>query len=425
MLRGPSHVFMTSPERVDDRPKWLTYLTCGRSIQAAIAIWSIVVTVVCILVVLDPDQQTVTPGYRQATERWWLAEEDLYSPGISGFVYFPQSAILYTPFTWPPKRIGEVLWRLVSLGLYATSIWRLTRLAPGSGATNLFLMVSLLSLPAALGSARNGQVNMPLAALMIHAAVDLADGRWTRVAAALSLALALKPIAIVMLLLVAAFYRQTRRPLLVGFVMVALLPWLHGDPAFVWRQHLLCFEKLRIAAMPENHRVSDLAGLLNTFGLRAPHAIWMLIRLMAAAAWLGLIWLGFRRLRSHGRALLLLSYAALYLMLFNPRTEANSYVILAPVVALFGAQALLSQEHRVEGWFLAGLALALGSDSYGLPIYDWTEVWFEWQDVWFKPFWGVVFGAYLIWGTLSLLRVRRAATNEKAVPAVEMRSSAD
>jgi hypothetical protein len=43
-----------------------------------------------------------------------------------------------------------------------------------------FLLLTLLSIPASLSSARNGQVNMTESALLIHAAVDLARARWGR-----------------------------------------------------------------------------------------------------------------------------------------------------------------------------------------------------------------------------------------------------
>lgn len=51
--------------------------------------------------------------------------------------------------------------------------------------------------------------------------------------------------------------------------------------------------------------------------------------------------------------------AAYYLMLFNPRTENNSYAVLAPVIALLAADAFLVRKQWWIGWLCVLMAMVL------------------------------------------------------------------
>ncbi|HSQ78075.1 MAG TPA: glycosyltransferase 87 family protein, partial [Nitrospirota bacterium] len=73
--------------------------------------------------------RTVVPAYRDGALSW-LAGETIYNhPGVGGFVYLPQAAILFIPFSLLPVLAGEVLWRLVNIGVFALGIHGLARLA--------------------------------------------------------------------------------------------------------------------------------------------------------------------------------------------------------------------------------------------------------------------------------------------------------
>ncbi|WP_410960175.1 hypothetical protein, partial [Salmonella sp. SAL4434] len=77
------------------------------------------------------------------------------------------------------------------LGVLATGVWRLAALG-GGARERRFLVLTVLTLPILASSARIGQMNVPMAGLMAHAAVDLAGAAWWRAAAGLALAFALK-----------------------------------------------------------------------------------------------------------------------------------------------------------------------------------------------------------------------------------------
>jgi cell division protein FtsW (lipid II flippase) len=81
-----------------------------------------------------------------------------------------------------------------------------------------------------------------------------------------------------------------------------------------------------------------------------------------------------RRWDEPTRAYLLLALAACYLLLMNPRTEANSYVMLAPLIAVPAALLLLTLDRSTAGWALVVLCVLLTCDGWA---YKWTEYWLK------------------------------------------------
>jgi hypothetical protein len=75
-------------------------------------------------------------------------------------------------------------------------------------------------------------------------------------------------------------------------------------------------------------------------------------------------------MREPDRTLVLLALSTTYIMLFNPRTETNGYVILAPVIAAFAAHIW-----RTPGRSVGLVALGLGCDNY--PFHHQTDLWLK------------------------------------------------
>ncbi len=86
-------------------------------------LWFIFLTVICVLVGRRPNERTVTPNYRNASIAWWNGK-DIYTEQVGGYLYLPQAAILYTPFTLPPLAVGEVCWRLFGGLLLVMAVYR-------------------------------------------------------------------------------------------------------------------------------------------------------------------------------------------------------------------------------------------------------------------------------------------------------------
>jgi alpha-1,2-mannosyltransferase len=377
---------------------WVRWLVDQRRVRVAWAGWVIVFLVFTAVTIAKPDFRSVTVAYRDASQNW-LAGRDIYPQREGEMNYLPQFAILFSPFAQLPKAAGDTLWRLLQMGVFVTALRRLATVAQ-PGRMDLFLLVSILAAPVALGTVMNGQSNLLLAGAMGHAAVDLLRHQNWAVAGWLTVGLIAKPIAVVMALLVAATDGTVVPWLLGGITLTALAPLAFDAWPTVAGSYGAWFRQLLLLAPSEEHRFEDLAGLLRVLGWHPDPGVWFVLRVAAGGAILAAWWIGSRRLGEPHRVLTLLGLSAGYLMLFNPRTETNSYVILAPAMAVLAARLLAVESSRV-GWMLAALALALGNAGMGNPIWPLTRLWL-------KP---VVALAFVGWMVHRILRRRPAAAS--------------
>ena len=362
-------------------------------IKAAVYFWVIYIMTMAIVVAVNPDRRTVTPNYRQAAEKWWAGKEDIYKNKKKGFLYFPHAGILYTPFVLPPKPVGEALWRIVGMGALAFALWRVASLLDSTSTSNAsignsFAALTLLTIPASFASAANGQMNVILTALFLHAAVDLARERFKASALWLCLAVALKPLALVYVLLSGTLYKRLRLPLLAGLIFTALIPFIHPNTDYVLRQFDLCRQVLNSARLPDFYDFCDLSGMFRKFGLVLSDSLWTGIRALAAMGTLAACWLALKKQGTRMGSLTVVTWASLYLMLFNPRTEANTYIMLAPMVAIMAVREIFVLQRINIGLMLVAICVLLGCDSYG-PVHPLTNLWL-------KALLGCVFGVYLI-----------------------------
>jgi len=398
----PAPVSITKiPELWKSLWKWLAALPDLHAFRAALAIWALVGVIVFTIVAIDPMGRSATKEYQNASTRWWQ-EKNIYK-GKNNYLYLPQWAMLYTPFNVLPRPVGEPLWRLVGLGTLAFALWSGARHLAPKKAGAIFLVASALILPCSLASARNGQVNMPLAGLYLLVAIALARERWHLTAILLAVTLALKPISIVPILLCGALYPRLILPLILWLAVMFGAAWLHPDPQFVTGQYRAFFDKLiNSAANPGGHTWSDYAGMLKSFGLTLPDRINFLIRTVFAALTLGLCFLALRTSDALRRALTIMLFAVIYLMLFNPRTETNSYVIPGIFIALLAAWEGLIRKNFAATAIWVLFAFALGNENYGGYIYYSTNLWL-------KPLATLALGIWLA------ARVIRLSRGESAV----------
>jgi hypothetical protein len=332
----------------------------------------------------------VTPVYRDATARWW-AHQDLYTPGIHGFQYLPQSAILFTPVTWLPFLLGEEVWRWVGVGLLAWGVWRLCRLAAPDGTASIFLLVSALTVPTAIDAAQIGQANLLFSALMLHTTADVAGRRWWPAAVSLSLLVVVKPFGLVMVLLVAPLYEPVRWRLAEALTAVLASPFLFGTPSYVLGQYQLFVAKLVRCSRPGPGRWADLTALLWAAGGHPSEATMTGVRLALAVGALALSWKAVGRWGGPRASILTLAVATTYLMLCNPRTQENSYVILGPAAALFTASALLIDHRRWATALLLAVCVGIGFHR-AFSVH---------QNYWLQPLAALSFAGYLVYNTLT------------------------
>jgi hypothetical protein len=342
--------------------------------KAAWGVWIALTFVACNLAVTR-GARTVTPSYRSAVQNWF-AGEPIYNMAGSDFIYLPQAALVFAPWGLLPVPVGEVLWRITSLGVLAAGVYRFTRLA--SADDRWFLINTFASAGTAAGCARNGQSTLIVTGLMLLAIVDVHDRRWWRATLLLSLAFAFKPVAIVVILLVAAIYLQMLWRLTIGLLFVAVLPFLTQSPDYVITQFQACYENSHTAfQVGITGHWAQLFGMLKVAGLEIPSSAQQVIRIAVAGATLVICWLAVRRLLPARGLFYLYAFATSYLMLFNSRTEGSTYAMIGPVYGLLLAEAWLSQrsQMRTIGYLLAVIGTVFNFDLALLVVRRPDEIW--------------------------------------------------
>ncbi len=327
----------------------------------AVTVWLIALLVVCIMVFLAPSERSVTPVYHTAVENW-LAGDSLFTDGH--LHYFPQFVFIFMPFHFMKVPYGDILWRILSVFLLVGGLWRMVTLVRQPMGENLFfLYTTLVALGPSLGAIRNGQANVIFAAITIHAAVCLVRSQWWPASLLLLGAIVVKPIGLVMLFLSVLVYRAIIWWVALGIVIYIAIPFLFAGESYVFSQYRQSLEHLFAVSVTTEHRFADINGLLRTLGIGLAGSTSQIIRL-GAGVLTALLWLiGSQQIRGLVRACFLLGMTTTYLMLFNPMTEGNSYVIVAPSIALYAASFFSIQKLRPLGWGLAFMSFSI----YPLP----------------------------------------------------------
>lgn len=326
------------------------------------------------------DSPSVSREYLSAAQRWMLGEP-LYSGDGRGFLYLPQAAILHVPLSRLGTRTGEIVWRLATISLFALGIRSLCRLSHGWPDGRLFVLASSISLPIAVSAARNGQATLLISGLTMLAVGALVRRQYSRSALLLCSALAFKPTALPYLLLAGALHRAMVPRLLAGTVTLALVPYLLQDSTYATSQYVAFGESLQVTAAFALFRpFSNVFSMLSLAGLPVPVEMQTACSLAAAAATLLLCLVIQRRLPARRYGIQLVAVTTAYTLLFNPRTENNSYACIAPVLGLLCGEAFLVQRDRTKGVFLLAVAILLLS-SYELSVQILPDV----APVWMAP----------------------------------------
>lgn len=329
------------------RAGWLVWLTLFVSVSIAV-----------VVSIAQGKERSVTPAYCSAVTNWF-AGEPLYSFQGQGFLYLPQAALVFAPWAMLPHTACEIIWRLSIIGILAMSVAKLTTLLNGDG--RWFLVNSIASTVMAYGCARNGQSTLMITGLMILSVTEICEKRWWRAAVLLSLAMAFKPLAIVLVMLAAALYRPMSWRLAIGMLIVAVAPFATQRPDYVMAQYRDCMQNLQITFnLGESIKWAQLFGMLSVAGIEFPSVVRTGIRLLAAVTALGLCWSAMRRLPPQRSAFYLFSFAACYIMLFNSRTEGNTYAMVGPVYGALIADAMFHWKNRnSSNWLISAVVLSV------------------------------------------------------------------
>jgi hypothetical protein len=149
-------------------------------------------------------------------------------------------------------------------------------------------------------------------------------------------------------------------------------------------------------------------GMLRVIGITLAPQVETLIRLAAALVVLGLCAVAKRTCDGRRSAVYFFAFTAVYLMLFNPRTENNTYCVVGPALAFFLAQESMAR-HRLRAALLT--ALVIGTAA-AFEIGKWLTP-AGIRPVWTAPLCCTLFAVYLI------RELGRDVTAYRAAPATD------
>jgi hypothetical protein len=352
---------------------------------------------------VEPFQGNVFKVYRDAGCHWW-AGQPLYNNEGTDFIYLPQCAVLCIPLRFMSFYCGGVVWRILNIGVFAFGVWRFVGMAARNGSPAMFSLVSLIVASLSWSAARHGQMTMMMGAMMLLAVVDLVDRRWWRAVLLMALGFAFKPLIVVLMLLAAMLYPHTSWRLLLAMIALALLPLVAQRPEYAIEQYCDLPRMFHLANQwGATHGFPNAFWVLKSVGIDLPETFQTVMQLLAAALTLGICWLAQRRCNAVQAGVLLYTLAVGYLMLFNPRTEHNSYCLLAVALAVFTTQAIAAR-HWLTAATLIGIAVAM------LVSYQLGKLL---PTVWLKPLVCIVFLAIVLYQFYCALPIVCTRTTTK------------
>jgi hypothetical protein len=300
--------------------------------------------------------------YREAGLRW-LDGRDLY-PAEFRFNYFPPSAVLFAAWSSLPFGLGGALWRIVDIAVFAFGLWTLSHRSEQPPSSQRFFVATVVTVVLSASAARYGQMTLAMAGLMMAAVAYAETGALWRAAVCAALAVALKPLAVVLVLLLAILYPRLLWRLALALAVFFLLPFLFQQSDYVWRQYAAVPAMLATRAQPNYDWQQNIFGLFDKLWWTASDTGQALVSGTCAAAVLFLCWRVRRHTPAFGVALSIYALASCYILLFGSGTERNTYAMLAPVIGLVAAAAWDARDRRVLS-FISAVALIM-SLSYTL-----------------------------------------------------------
>jgi hypothetical protein len=319
--------------------------------------------------------QTVVPIYLAAGERW-NAAGDLYAmdTGLDIYRNPPGFAAAFALFTEWPEKLVAIGWRWFGIVLVLLGLWRIRwDLLPDLSAHRaavFFSFAAILILP----SVNNGQVNTLIAAGVLNGLAAMARKKWWQAAAWFTLGGWLKVYPLAVAFLGAILALRPLLPRLVILLAIAMsVPFVCHDPDYVMEQHRKFVHSVTAddrtwASLDRVPR--DWTILPRTWLGKVPLTeTTKLVSVLAGLAFAGLVIRSRRSLGWNDQLRSVLVYGSVWMTVFGPATESNTYSLMAGTVALV----LVTVRSPWSRWLAAfGVGLLLSAIFRAMFPHDWT-----------------------------------------------------
>jgi len=339
----------------------------------AILIWSIVIGVGLGQAIVAPGSHSVFPIMVDAGGKW-LAGRNLYShferaDGMDLYRYSPVVAMLLSPASLVSPRISESLWRIANGGLLIMALIIWFRVALGHTRPWQRGLMMVLIAPLAASSVHNGQSNPLVLAGMLLAMAAAVRERFNLAAVCITVSFLFKiyPLALG-LLLVLVYPRKFAWRLALALAIGLALPYLFKNHAYVSDQFAQWLAYVRTDTRAKISLTREYRGFPFLFtrwrGRRLDHSTIQEIQFCTAVLAAVLVLIGrWRRLDRLSQLDLVLAMGSVWMTLFGPATEAQTYSLLAPVMAWGVIRAWSEPGHFWTRAALTGGAWCLISDQ--------------------------------------------------------------
>jgi hypothetical protein len=288
--------------------------------------------------------ENVFSVYRDSGLRW-LHGEDLY-PAQYRFNYFPPSAVFFAAFSWLPFGVEGELWRVANIAVFAAGLWRIVQHGSAPVPAGRFLIATVVTAVLSASAARYGQLTLAMAGLMLASVADVEEGNVWRAAVYAALAVAMKPLALVLTLLLVAIHPRLRWRVALALLVFFLLPFLFQHTDYVLRQYADVPAMLDARAH-QRYEWQHLFGLLGTLGWAVTGGEQLLLTGGTAVFVLFLCRRMTHRAPAIGTGLMLYGLATCYILLFGAGTERNTFAMMAPVIGVVAAMAWQARDRGV------------------------------------------------------------------------------
>ena len=311
----------------------------GLGFKCAVVLWLVALAYIAVGLAADPYHRSMTPSYHEAVAHWWAAQP-VYT-GPAGFNYLPVFLLLFSAFDWLPLTIGEIAWRCVAFAGLALGLWRCIALFVDENdeQARSFALATALLLPMAFSTLRNGQSSAQLAACLLWALSAIGRQQWSWATIWLCLSLVCKPLGLPALGLAAMAFPPLRGRAVAGLALVVLLPYLFKPAAYVGQLYLAFWQNIvdcsDAGVSISDRTFADINGVLRIVGVQLSGTWALGLSALAGGGLAAVSLLMAKFADSKISGLLWLSFTGGYIMLFTPMNELNSYVMLAPALAMW------------------------------------------------------------------------------------------
>ncbi|MDP0563031.1 MAG: glycosyltransferase family 87 protein [Candidatus Endonucleobacter sp. (ex Gigantidas childressi)] len=360
-----------------------------------LSLWPIsILAVFASYLTLLTGEHTVIDSYLLGGELW-KNRLPLYS-GPGGFIYSPLFAFLFSPLTYLPMYVVDLLWRAISISFYFLSIIFFLKHISQNSEKKLLEWVgifSLIAVPIAFSGFRNGQMNVILTASMMMISHLLVQQRWHASALLLALIVCLKPTFIVFFLLATSLFRPLWPWILFYLTLFITLPFYFTGFNYSYQQYYNYINMIE-SAIDLGINTPKWASFFNIpmqiFHIQVDHHTQVIVKSLLAFA----TWLSCRYAVKHfdplTAVIYIFSFAGTYHLLFNPRSVNTDYIILGTIMATWFTAALYI-------WHDKRLTIMIGILSVGvLFALDLSRLLVPTSTSWVNPLMALFFVAILI-----------------------------